>query len=924
MLALHPSSFDVIICSRVLCFVNDAEMMDVLCKLRKLIHPNGKLILTVCNIFHASANCTALAERIYAENDLRTSSSQFLKRHNITGNGHQEYHRPLHVLRRALLRSGFEIESTIESPRSVDLTRFESCSEMLLFHCRPRRSVDVPALSMSLMIKACAMDWRTLASRVRHIVRTLEGPHVFQEIVVSLDGQYSSFPRSHDQPCSHAELLKICQDLRQQGLIDRIVDSAELDSNACKQLNKRWLGVDLECTHAHNGGPIASFFNCIESMSPNSDLILQVDSDLMLSRSNSDFDYLQAVSQVFQLDSRALTLSLNIFNSDPSYFTPTCRSNAGNSWRTEVRGCIFHVPRLQRALPLNWSADPTTGLSLPWHRILDQTIASRPDVLCSVRGVDMKFCFVHPPNTAKQDVDSHMQILDAIALCKGKLPAQQDGMVDLNSAISIKTWLASSARHEDYVFVVAGHGVQPGRILRCIDSISRQIQDHMLVSPEISCGIVLIADHNTSRFDDQSRQSTENVNWDDVDSYLRHLILTHPLLRKCCTLLMPGHRRGSLRNTITAVRDICTNPCSVIVLVDLDDCLIGSNLISRLESAFHIRGAEIVVGGMLRTDKRALAKSWSCPTYDVTFHNVRSRRGAGNVWSHLRAFRQWLFPADDESMLSDGKYIELASDWRFMLPMVESAWRRESIDKPVYLYEPFVPVRANVYTVAETQLKHHAQRAERVAEREAVIAQICSMPPRPRFRPVVAVIGNANFAKISDPVVRAFCQQQAREVGAALVTNGYRLLTGGKGGVMEAASSGAAAALWTRRNELDSNQGDAMVLAVLPEDNPHAANPFVSLPIHTGIGQMRNSIIATLADAVVVIGGGSGACLHFISKFVEFKMRRSIFLFETFAPFVSNGRNFERSIVRLVKSLSDHCSRRDWRNSVANRVDPNE
>ena len=66
----------------------------------------------------------------------------------------------------------------------------------------------------------------------------------------------------------------------------------------------------------------------------------------------------------------------------------------------------------------------------------------------------------------------------------------------------------------------------------------------------------------------------------------------------------------------------------------------------------------------------------------------RKQRG-GNVWQHLRSFHKRLFDAiPDEALRVDGEYIELASDWAFMLPIVEIATKPVHLTEPLYLHEP--------------------------------------------------------------------------------------------------------------------------------------------------------------------------------------------------------------------------------------------
>jgi len=100
----------------------------------------------------------------------------------------------------------------------------------------------------------------------------------------------------------------------------------------------------------------------------------------------------------------------------------------------------------------------------------------------------------------------------------------------------------------------------------------------------------------------------------------------------------------------------------------------------------------------------------------------------------------------------------------------------------------------------------------------------------------VAVVGPAEAA----PQVLA----QAEEVGRLLASQGHVVVTGGYGGVMEAASRGAAIA-------------DGLVLALLP-GTERDANPFVSLALPTGLGEMRNALIVRVSDAVVCVGGSWG------------------------------------------------------------------
>ena len=87
--------------------------------------------------------------------------------------------------------------------------------------------------------------------------------------------------------------------------------------------------------------------------------------------------------------------------------------------------------------------------------------------------------------------------------------------------------------------------------------------------------------------------------------------------------------------------------------------------------------------------------------------------------------------------------------------------------------------------------------------------------------------------------------EAAREVGRLLAKNGAVVLNGGFGGVMAAASEGAA------------GEGGTVV-GILPDSDRADVNPHLSIAIATGLGQARNAVIVTAADSVIAIGHGWG------------------------------------------------------------------
>ena len=85
----------------------------------------------------------------------------------------------------------------------------------------------------------------------------------------------------------------------------------------------------------------------------------------------------------------------------------------------------------------------------------------------------------------------------------------------------------------------------------------------------------------------------------------------------------------------------------------------------------------------------------------------------------------------------------------------------------------------------------------------------------------------------------------AEAVGREIADQGIVLVCGGLGGVMEAACRGA-------------RKAGGLTVGILPGTSADEANPWVVVPIATGMGEARNVIVVTAADAVIAVGGGFG------------------------------------------------------------------
>lgn len=87
--------------------------------------------------------------------------------------------------------------------------------------------------------------------------------------------------------------------------------------------------------------------------------------------------------------------------------------------------------------------------------------------------------------------------------------------------------------------------------------------------------------------------------------------------------------------------------------------------------------------------------------------------------------------------------------------------------------------------------------------------------------------------------------QRAESVGKAIAEEGAILICGGLGGVMEAAAKGA-------------KQAGGTVIGVLPGYDKHDANPYIDIPIVTGLSHGRNIVIVRSSDGIIAIDGKYG------------------------------------------------------------------
>jgi uncharacterized radical SAM superfamily Fe-S cluster-containing enzyme len=550
-----------------------------------------------------------------------------------TGKEKTVVHLPFEILERSHMKEGHIIQSVKETV-ATDFDCLAPSSDLLQIETF---TVDKPKKhNVSLLIKASPIEWETIEFQVKHIVRQLNSPTQFLEVVVVTDKHEGPFLRQYAEPNAKVLLEKL-EKLKTDGWIDRIVIAPD-DINTIEDTYDRWFSLRSPETHGNNGQHIYTSLYGFDQCKGG--FILQLDSDCIIVRKNYGYDYLDDMISLLDRDESAITVPFAVGTEEESI-----QESDVEPWRTEVRASLLHKARLMELLPLPNELDVVGKLLHPWHRSLDKKNQERRNSTFR-RGNPHTF-FIHVQNETKKDVNIWYNILKTAE--RGMIPKEQYGNVDLIPDLDF--WLGQ--RSERYVFLIRGQNVELPLLRRMIESVENQSMK------EWGCVII----------DAGSRNGMED--------YIEHLIV--PEYPEKITFFRNWHPLTPLENTRIGITDLVSNKDSIIITLDADDALIGNRVLDVLEEHYS-NGVDLTVGTMLRTDKYK--------EYPVDFITPRETNG-GNVWQHLRTFKKQLFDLIPvEYFLINGRWISHAEDWAFMLPMVDIAEKPTHVLDVLYFDEP--------------------------------------------------------------------------------------------------------------------------------------------------------------------------------------------------------------------------------------------
>ncbi len=773
----YHSNFDLINCNKVLCCVDGKTCDYILNQIYRLLPENGRLILSICDPFFDDVDKTETRTSGFKGN---YQNSEEFGKETIYGT-RREFHRPFSYYERLLQRHGFKIEQILED-KGIDTSTLNFIGEEIIFDCVKKTKAFLK--DCTLLIKTNPMESNDIYESVRHIVTQLEKRDTFAERLLTIDPESVDRVRRYatdDDNKLESEIERLIAD----GYIDRVV-KAKLPEDC--GLYEKYFGIHSLEAHSSCGQGLLATLKGFESVKTR--FVFQTDSDILYFNDGTG-----SIGKALDClrENQAMTLSLSICKSSSSI--PSFGA------RTEVRTCLMDLDKLHRRLPLpNKSVDGKPKLS--WHRSLDLVLSPKESIRLSSNHI----FFIHPENSLKKQ--GNIISVARMQVEREEVPTIQTQNVNLR--FSKHDWYPQTS--EEIVVFSRGRNTPPEKLRRLFDSLRRQQ------------GIIF----ELVYFDDCSDRKASS-------EYARAVSLYDPFWKNHMLSFRNDVRIGSLHNFSRCYQYVCKEPKSVIVNIDNDDALIGSEALSLIKKNFD-QGADVTVGNCLRLDK-------PLQIYGLVAFKDSWKRNGDNIWLHPKCFRRYLCEFIQDGLLKDGKYVDVSTDYAMMLPIVQNAHSPCFIEKQIYLFdiskENFQ--KEGVYGNNQPTLMKGwllAKEKERASHK------------------TVAVIGDGSVSKDSAEYRLAF------DLGKALENQGYNIQNGGLGGVMEAVSAGA---------HSSDKYRIGSTIALIPSQNKDEANHYADVILPTGLDVLRNGLVVD-ADAVIAIGGGAGTLSEIAIAWQKFKL----------------------------------------------------
>ncbi len=473
---------------------------------------------------------------------------------------------------------------------------------------------------VTLLIKCCPQDARSVHLQVQHLVSELGMRARFAKKVLLIDPFEGPYLRQFAEG-DLSTLRVAASQLHQSGHIDEVW-VAPTDPVDVREINKNWFASpQVSASHTAQGAPVVSQLWAFDRVA--TPFVLQIDIDVLIGGTDVRHDVISDMKRAC-VEQGVWCVGFNIpqvaegfksYDGEPGQYAP------------EVRCGLLNLESIKSHRPF---ANPMSGLRLSWmwHQALRK---AQPEMgMRSVRGGDSRTFYIHPRNDQKGLValDTSRDLVG-----QGRIPVDQRGEWDL---IVAADW-GYPRRSEEMVFLLFGRETPAPKLERCLASLRAQsCQDF---------GVIVI---------------------DDGGCPLRAAELPHRIgsMSDRVTLIRRPKRVGYMENFRESVERICENPDTLLVVLDQDDALMHVDAVQMLMDTWR-SGSDLINAPMFRPDK-------PLTFYEVSHESPR-KRGGGNVWAHLRAFRKSLFERVPVQFWDAAPDPDCLSDFLTMVPMAELA-----------------------------------------------------------------------------------------------------------------------------------------------------------------------------------------------------------------------------------------------------------
>lgn len=625
---IFANEYDLVLNNLVLCCVNNEIADSIVKDIVRATNIGGHVLISICNPFFNSVQNT----------ELRTcgisgeyQKSELYDKHTTIGTPiRKEYHRPIEYYLNLFERNGLIIDS-IKEGDGIDTDTLLPIAEHLIFDCRKKQET-IAYEDCSLLIKTNPMEHGCIYRNIRHIVCSLEkGGRFVKRIVVADLTKVNIRARKYaddDTEKLRAELERA----KLNGLIDDIVYAENADKEIIRVYNK-YFNIKSTNGHSANGqGLFATLvgFDCVPTK-----YVFQTDSDILYYNSSID----KFVEGLTQIKNGAITATLGIASKQDK--------EATYGKRTEVRSCFLNLSKLK--LPMGNSLNNGI-IQLAWHRALDAELTE----LESVRFTSKDIWFIHPENDRKQEINFISYAESCIE--RGQIPFEQYENVNLQCDKAV--WVNKT--NSKVVVYMRGYNTSCEKLKRVFDSLKKQTyQDFCIVY-----------------VDDASKNESAE--------YAKFIFMYDRYFKGKVIPLFNDTNVGELANFVFVMQNVVINKNSIVINLDNDDYLVNDKAIEIIVKEFD-NGADITCGNCIRYDK-------PLKHYKITSFDKAWLRNGDNLWLHPKCFKRYLFDCIDieNDLKIDGKFVDVNTDFAFMLPMIDNAKKKVFIDEILYYFEPSI------------------------------------------------------------------------------------------------------------------------------------------------------------------------------------------------------------------------------------------